>query len=221
MKESAQTFTYSARRGAYITSVCMLAFLFLTDVGLLVLLIFLFIHSNVLKLVLLALVAALYFLLIGLWLLPLWTKHRLTETHLSLHYGLALKANIPRAAIAGAQPVRERLTMLEPLAARYDAIKGRIVAASSEQGQVLLRLDKPRALKVGRSIVLADTLLINVDARNEFLAALGTPGAATVASPSQTLVQQEEYHSIPAMRETPSPLIERSLLTRQPFALKD
>jgi hypothetical protein len=154
MKEPAQVFTYTARRGAYITTVCTLAFLFLTDVGLLVFLIFLFIHTTVLKLVLLALVAALYFSAIGLWLLPLWTKHRLTETHLSLHYGRALKVNIPRTAIAAAQPVRERLTMLEPLAARYDAKKGRVVAASSDQGQVLLRLDKPHALKVGRSTVL-------------------------------------------------------------------
>jgi hypothetical protein len=152
-------------------------------------LIFLFIHTNVhtnvLKLFLLALVAALYFLLIGLWLLPLWTKHRLTETHLSLHYGLALKVNIPRSAIIAVQPVREQLTMLEPLMARYDAKKGRIVAAAADQGQVLLHLDKPHALKVGRSTVLADTLLINVDTRNEFLAALGPRGAATVASPSQ------------------------------------
>lgn len=205
MKEPAHVFTYTARRGAYLTSVCTLAFLFLTDVGLLVFLVFLFIHTNVLKLVLLALVAVLYFLLIGLWLLPLWTKHQLTETHLSLHYGLALKVNIPRTAIAAAQPARERLTMLEPLAAGYDAKKGRIVAASSDQGQVLLRLDKPRALKVGRSTVLADTLLINVDERLEFLAALGTPGADTGASPSQTVVQQDEYHSLPAMRGTPPP----------------
>jgi ABC-type multidrug transport system ATPase subunit len=203
MKEPAQVFTYTARRGAYLTTVCTLAFLFLTDVGLLVFLIFLFIHTTVLKLVLLALVAALYFSAIGLWLLPLWTKHRLTETHLSLHYGRALKVNIPRTAIAAAQPVRERLTMLEPLAARYDAKKGRIVAASSDQGQVLLRLDKPHALKVGRSTVLADTLLINVDDRLEFLTALGTPGAAPVAAPPQMLVQQDEPHSLPAMRGIP------------------
>lgn len=203
MKEPAQIFTYSAKPGAYLTTVCTLAFLFLTDVGLLVFLIFLFIHSNVLKLVLLALVAALYFSAIGLWLLPLWTKHRLTETHLSLHYGRAFKVNIPRTAIAAAQPTRERLTMLEPLAARYDANKGRIVASSSDQGQVLLRLDKPHALKVGRSSVLADTVLINVDERLEFLAALGTPSAAPVASPSQMLVRQDEYHSLPAMREIP------------------
>lgn len=203
MNEPAQVFTYTARRAAYLTSVCTLAFLCLADVGLLVLLIFLFIHTAVLKLVLLALVAALYFSAIGLLLLPLWTKHRLTETHLFLHYGRALKVNIPRTAIAGARPVRERLTMLEPLAARYDTKKGRIVAASSDHGQVLLRLDRPRALKVGRSTVLADTLLINVDARDEFVVALGTPGAATVARPSRMPGRQDEPHSLPAKREPP------------------
>ena len=211
MKEPAQVFTYAARRGAYLTSVCTLAFLFLTDVGLLVFLIFLFIHTTMLKLVLLALVAALYFSALGLWLLPLWTKHRLTETHLSLHYGRALKVNIPRTAIAAAWPVRERLTMLEPLAARYDAKKGRVVAAASDQGQVLLRLDKPNALKVGRSTVLVETLLINVDERLEFLAALAAPGAAPVAAPPQLLVQQNEPPTLPAMREIPSPAESTSL----------
>lgn len=204
MKESAQVFTYTARRGAYITSVCTIAFLCLTDVGLLVLLIFLFIHLDVFKLVLLVLVAVAYISLICLCLLPLWTKHRLTKTYLFLHYGLALNVSIPRSSIVAAQPASERLTMLEPLIARYDEKKGRIVASLSNQGQVLLRLNIPHALKVGRSTVLVETLLINVDARSEFLKVLNSRGAATIVSSSEIFVQQDEASSILAVQSMPA-----------------
>jgi hypothetical protein len=70
-----------------------------------------------------------YLLLIAVLLAPLWTRHRLSATHLQLRYGLTLNVNIPRSTIVAAQAVRERLTMLEPMQARYDAKKSCIVAA--------------------------------------------------------------------------------------------
>ncbi len=71
----------------------------------------------------LGVVAALYLLLMGMLLAPLWTRHRLSATRLDLHYGLDLNVSIPRAAIVSARPVRKKLTMLEPMRARYDAKK--------------------------------------------------------------------------------------------------
>src|SRR5215467_2766986 len=168
MKETIRTFTYTAMRGAYITSACAFAFLLLADGSFLGLLIFLFIHNSLLRLVVYGIAIVIYLLLIVVLLAPLWTKHRLSATHLQLHYGLSLNINIPRDTIIAIQAVRERLTVLEPVQAHYDANKSRIVAAFSDMGQVLLRLDGPHSYKMGRSTVLADTILLNVDDRDEF-----------------------------------------------------
>ena len=210
MKEPTKIYTYTAQRGVYITSVCTLSFLFLTDIGLLLILILLFIHNDVLKFVLLGGVASLYGLLIAILLAPLWTAHRLTENYLYLHYGLALNVRIPRTAIISAQPVRERLTMLEPLLVRNDAAKSRVVAALADQGQVVLHLNKPHPLKVGRSTVLTDTLLINVDARDEFLADLSTQvmlnisDSTNIAPPAQESLLQRMPLFTRISKETPS-----------------
>src|SRR5215472_961179 len=172
MKETTRTFTYTAMRGTYITSACAFILLLLIDGGLLGLLVFLFIHNSLLRLVVPGIETVIYLLLIVVLLAPLWTKHRLSATHLQLHYGLSLNITIPRSTIIAAQAVRERLTMLEPMWARYDANKNRIVSAFSATGQVLLHLDGTHSYKVGRSTVLADTILLNVDACDEFLADL-------------------------------------------------
>src|SRR5215813_2238227 len=144
-------------RGTYITSICAFIALLLIDGGFLCLLVFLFIHISLLRLVVPGIATVMYLLLIAILLAPLWTKHRLSATHLRLHYGLSLNITIPRSTIIAAQAVRERLTMLEPMRARYDANKSRIVAAFSTKGQVLLQLDGTHSYKVGRSTVLADT----------------------------------------------------------------
>jgi ABC-2 type transport system ATP-binding protein len=176
MKAPATTFTYTAQRGAYITSVSVLVSLCLLEGSLLILLLFLFIHNSLLKFAIPGIVAALYLLFIGVLLAPIWTRHRLSATHLHLHYGHGLNVKIPRAAFISAQPVHQKLAMFEPLRARYDAKKARLAIVFSEQGQVLLHLDKPHAYKIGRSIVMVETILINVDAREEFLTALNIPG---------------------------------------------
>ena len=64
--------------------------------------------------------------------------------------------------------IRERVAL--PLA-RYEAEKGRIFAAISDHGQVLLVLDQSYPFRVGLlgSSKLANQLLINVDKRDEFL----------------------------------------------------
>ena len=109
----------------------------------------------------------------------MWTKHRLNEASLQLHYGLEFKAEISRNTIITARQVRERVAL--PLA-RYEAEKERIFAAFSDQGQVLLVLDQPYPFRVGLfgSSKFANQLLINVDQRDEFLADLDLQAASTV-----------------------------------------
>lgn len=178
MKESATPFTYTAQRSAYLGAISPFIFLTLIEGGAYVLIITLVVQNILLKFVLLgALIGLVLFMLFGRLLPPIWTKHWLTKTHLYLHYGLTLKVAIPRTELVAAQPVRERLMMVQPLQAQYEANKHRIVAAFSEQGQVLLHLDKPHTYKMGRSTVSVEKILINVDDRDRFLVLLCLPEA--------------------------------------------
>ena len=111
------------------------------------------------------------------FLAPLWTKHQLNATDLQLHYGLDFRVSVPREAIIEASPLRERIAL--PVA-RYEAEKQRIVAAFLEQGQLLLRLDRPYLFRIGFfKRALVGQILINVDQRDELLAALGLLAAGT------------------------------------------
>jgi len=174
MNTSNQTFTYTARRAAYLSTVMALLFIMLAEGSLITYVITLFIHDGWLKLAPVSLVGGfLLYLAFGVLLAPLYTKHQLTESHLLLRYGFALNIRVPRTEIVAARPVHEQFNMLQPMKAAYDAKKQRIVAAFSDQGQVLLHLDKPHAYKVGGTSVLVETILLNVDHRDEFLVTLG------------------------------------------------
>jgi ABC-2 type transport system ATP-binding protein len=73
---------------------------------------------------------------------------------------------------------------MQLLRARLDARGGRIVAAFSEEGQVLLTLDRAYPFRVNGARGLAARILFNVDRRDALLAALGVPAAAgTPAAP--------------------------------------
>ena len=173
MNDSPQTFSYTAQRTSYLTTAGALLFLMGIESSVVALLVIVLIHIVVLKFVLLlALICFLTFVVTRLFA-PLRTKHALSDTQLSLHYGAAFKATIPRQDIIDSQAIREQATMFGPMSAQFDAKKQRIVASFSEQGQVLLRLNKPHTFKVNGKTVLTDTLLINVDKRDEFLQALG------------------------------------------------
>ena len=177
MKNTAKIFSYTARRGSYITTMSALLFMMIVEGGVFAFLIAKLIPDELINLALLGLSVALFLLISSKLLAPLWTKHRLSIVDLQLHYGLDFRASVPREAIIAAQQVRERVAL--PVV-RYEAEKQRIVAVFSEQGQVLLRLDQPYPFRTGFfKRVLADQILINVDQRDELLAALGLPAAGT------------------------------------------
>jgi len=174
MPKSSQTFPYTSQRSAYISIISAMLFMALIEESVIILLIAIFIHNNPIKLALFGLIATLDLLILSKTLSPLWTHHTLNETHLKLQYGIDFKANLPRTAILSAQPVQEKLGIIP--ATKYEAAKHRIIVAFSEKGQLLLTLDQSYPFRVGLfSRKNADHILINVDQREQFLAALGLP----------------------------------------------
>jgi ABC-2 type transport system ATP-binding protein len=195
MKNTSKTFTYTAQRASYISTVCALLFIIVSEVGLITILIAKFVQNEFIKFGLIIALVALFLNVSSKILAPLWTKHHLSATSLQLNYGLEFKSVIPRKTIVAASKIREKVAF--PLA-RYEAEKGRIVAAFSEQGQVLLLLDQSYPFRVGffGSRKPANQLLINVDQRDELLAALEYQ-ADSVENPSLVAGERKISSGIP------------------------
>jgi ABC-2 type transport system ATP-binding protein len=205
MKETSKTFTYTAQRASYISTVCALLFIMIAEVGLIAFLIVKFIQNEIIKFGLIFALAALFLNIGSKLLAPLWTRHRLTKTSLHLHYGLAFKTEITRNTIIAGRQVRERVAL--PLV-RYDAEKERIFAAFSDQGQVLLILDQSYPFRVGLfgSSKFANQLLINVDQRDEFLAALDFQSGSAEKSPLVASVEHSITRNSKSDASVPTPL---------------
>src|SRR5713101_6885632 len=184
MQNTTTTFGYTAQRGPYISTVSALLFLMTGEVGGIAFLIAIFLSIDVLKWLLIGALMVLFFIITSKLLVPLWTKHGLSATHLRLHYGLDFKASIPRARIVSVERARERVVM--PVA-RYEAEKQRLNIAFSEHGQLLLRLDTPYPFQVGfGKKVFAEKILLNVNLPDELLTAL-KPGLIPAAKPAHNV----------------------------------
>jgi len=85
MKNVSRAFSYTALRSSYISIVSALLFIVMVEGGVIALLIARLITNELIKLVLLCLLAALFLLISSKLLAPLWTKHRLNATSLELH----------------------------------------------------------------------------------------------------------------------------------------
>lgn len=193
MSPSAHLFPYTARRDAFINLVGTFSLLLLLEGGIVVTLICLLAPNLLIKLLLLALFAALLlYLVCGALLTTLRTKHTLTETQLQLHFGSALKADIPRLALASAQQVHEKVGLLAPLTASYDPRQRRITAVFSDQGQILLRLKVPLELKVRRVSCFTESILINVDQPDMLLDMLGLADRQTMQATSDSSSRQQD-----------------------------
>jgi ABC-2 type transport system ATP-binding protein len=153
------------------------AFLLTVEGSAIELLIALFVPLPWLKLAILAMTVGLYFFMLVLLLFPLWTKHRLTDTHLHLRYGLWLNVALPRDAISNAQAAGKSSFRIQPMSARYEAKKQRVTACFSDQGMVLLTLKHPLALKLGWQMCTTTNILFNVDQRDRFLEMLAVDRA--------------------------------------------
>ena len=172
-----RTFSYTTQRKAFLNVVAMWAGVLLLEGSLIALLLAVFVDTLWLRAALLVLVAALLLGLIGgLLLAPLWTKHRLTATHLHLRYGWD-RIDVLRAAIIKAEPAHERLNSAQLLRAQHEPRKVRVVMALSEDGQILIHLDQPHRWCVNGQTHPVKHILFNADQPNELLAALNMPQA--------------------------------------------
>ncbi len=185
--ETGQTFSYTAGAKSYLKAISGFFVLILFEGGFGLFLILLLAKSPAVRFGLLAGwgTLALLYPLLGVLTRPFWTRHRLTPSTLELRYG-ADRLDVPRGAIVAARRVDERLSH-QRLRMDYDPRRQRVIACFSEQGQILLDLDRPRQLagKVRRGGPVGQ-ILLNVDRPDDFLAALDLTqggGAASTASP--------------------------------------
>ncbi|MEO6888240.1 MAG: ATP-binding cassette domain-containing protein, partial [Ktedonobacteraceae bacterium] len=189
MKESTGTFTYAAAPGSYLAIVSVFCFMMPLELGVIALLLQGLVSNGVVKLALFVALALFVLFVLAKLFIPLWTKHHVDKTSVLLRYGIDFKASIPRAAIMSAQPAREKIVLPS---ARYEAQSHRIVIAFSDRGQVLLCLDQAYPFRVGLfGGGLADQVLLSVDQRDAFLAALGSPAASVPASHETAQVLRE------------------------------
>lgn len=211
----AQKFTYAAHKGSYLSILGTFLFLTLSESSLSVFLVLRFIPWQLLQVAILALAGLFLTSMFGKLLVPLWTVHRLSSTELELHYGLDFHARIPLAQLVSAQPVKEKVGSFA--VPSYNAARERISLAFSERGQVLLRLERPLAFRLRlRADCFADQLLISLDERDAFLAALelarslpsSTKAASTAASvqDSQTAMRNETREVLSLFKHEPEPV---------------
>ena len=182
--KSSKKFSYTGQRGGYVSIVSALLFMILVEGGVISLLIAIFISNVFIKMGLFSILGIFVFFMVGRMLAPLWTRHGVDAKYVRLRYGFDFKADIPRSAIIDVRAIREKVGVIPWV--RYEVGKGWVVAAFSEKGQVLLRLDRAYPLRVGffgrRG---ADQILINVDKRDEFLGVLDAQGVLDRSSGAQ------------------------------------
>jgi ABC-2 type transport system ATP-binding protein len=167
---SARAFSYATRKGQYLSMWSMFLFLTLSESILIVFLVLHFVPTVLLQTLILGLLGCFLAGMFGRLLFPLWTRYRVSATELELHYGLEVHARIPLAQFASAQPVKGKMGAIA--VSSYNTAKQRLKLAFSERGQVLLSLKQPMTLRYGLRSRAVSHILISVDDREAFLAAL-------------------------------------------------
>ncbi|HET9109476.1 MAG TPA: hypothetical protein VFN78_01500 [Ktedonobacterales bacterium] len=181
MRDEGERFTYTAQRESYLVMVGALIFLLVVETGLWVLLIGALVHNGAVQLALHALMAAATLLSLVWLLAPAFTAHHLSATDLTLRYGF-FTARLPRAVIASATAQHGVSREAQPLLPRYDEKQRRLMLSFSDAGQVVLLLREPYPLRMGRRERRIESVLLNVDHRDDLLAALNT-GASLAPQP--------------------------------------
>ncbi len=172
MQKKAKTFSYTAQRGSYLSIVGVLLFLFIVESSVLELCALSFVPMFWLRFSIIGVSIGLHLFLAIRMLSPIWTRHSLTDTHLNLRYGFTFKVDIPLTSICSAQETRKHVSVLEPLNAYYKANEQSLIVCFSDQGTVLLTLHWPLELKINGRMLTVITILLNVDQRDDLLAAL-------------------------------------------------
>lgn len=203
----ARTFSYTAQRGQYLSIWGAFLFLSLSEGMLIVFLILHFIPTTLLQTLILALFGCFLVGMFGKLLCPLWTRHRLSATELELHYGLDIHIKLQCAQLASAQAVQEKTGSFA--VPRYDATGQRLSLAFSGNGQVLLGLKQPAMLRLRLHAYLTTQILINLDDREAFLAALDL--AQTEHAEQAVADERDRLVSAHDEPRSPAPFVRREL----------
>ena len=174
--EQVFTYTATAQRSGYKTTIFTLIISLLIEAALEILVISVIVPDGALKWIINLVHSGLclwiiFFLLNSLHVLK--TYHTLTPTHLKVRYGRGFKAAIPLNALSGCWFATQKIMNVQNIRASYKKDKHRLVAAFSGEGQVLLKFHQPQIFRLGLfKTVTANEILLNFDNRDEFLAAL-------------------------------------------------
>ena len=136
---------------------------------------------------------------------PLLTRHRVADGRLELRYGMDVRDSFALGEIVAAEAVEEPFENgpISAVSARFDEACGRLSLPFSERGQVLLRLTAPRRVRVGlRGRRPVREVLLNVDERERFLAAVGQGGEPPREEPVASEAPPSEE---PRVRERSAP----------------
>lgn len=187
MDGAGEKFTYTAKRGDYLSIVIAFGVLIVLEAIGADLLIALLVEGW-LKWVLLVLAVGIHVFVMFMFVAPLFTHHRLTATQLKLRYSYMFRADIPRKLLAAAEPTREKLDSSMVIKPFYHKDTRRLNVAFSRDGQVLLHLAEPTTLRIGLfKKAPVSQILVNIDRRDDFLKTLALPlkpGLSAEANPS-------------------------------------
>ena len=217
-----QTFSYTAQRRGYLITLAAFTLSMSIESSLLILVAMAAVPATLVKVAFPIAIIGLYVFLVFTISRPLWTKHHLTATHLELHYG-PLRLDIPREAILSAKATREQLTMFQPMKAQVDTKKRQLNAAFSEEGQVLLTLNKPLLVRIERTSSTPSHvthILLNVDEPDRLLTALTkreqvSQEGDVVPAKMMTVVTDREPLRVSTIAENAEVTIRLEQLTRR------
>ena len=171
--QGAREFSYSKRnRSGYLQMIVAFGFICLIECGLVALIVDLLIPFLWLKLVLNFMHFSLCLFALVVVAMSLKTQHKLTSSELQLNYGMSLHQSIPLTAIQKMSIIHKTTSRINPTRHSYDATKQRLVVCSSKNGMLLLTLKEPQILKIGWRPQVVTNILLNLDRRDEFIAAL-------------------------------------------------
>lgn len=184
--EETRTFMYTEDDQKFLLKMGGIGFVIVLESTVVILLIIGLVQNNRLQTILLVAYGLLVVAVLGFAAAPLFTRHRLTADTLYIRFGWD-KAVVPRSIIIAAESVSEPLSGLQGMRARIDDSSERLIAALSEHGQILLKLDAKYTFSINGSRQPIKEILLNVDERDLFLDMLNiasrSPEAATADEP--------------------------------------
>jgi len=165
--------TYTAKRNEYYQVMIGMTAVILLEAGLIGTTILIVLPAGIVRLMILVILGAVLVFAGSRLIAPLLTAHTLTDAGLRLRYGFGLNTELALDMIAVAAPTKERVDGLRATRARYDHKHRRVLAAFSDEGQVILKLGQPCLIKVGIfGGGPTDEILINLDDRDALLSAI-------------------------------------------------